>query len=370
MQKRLIFADYLRGIAAIMVLFSHYISSFWNSGEIYANLVNYKAYTLHIPHYISKVTFFNGLPDFLGTGGVALFFLISGFVIAYSLDNKTFLKFWIARFFRLIPTYYFVIGINMLIVLIASKLQQKSFPYNQSEILINLTMGFPYLLKNAKVLDFVSWTLTIELFYYLFTSLTNIRFKISLKSVFIINVICLFFIELTRVFAINLNQFIVSNYLIKNLVCIPYLLCGYILYLYYSKKIDFNKFFMTLFLQIIFFIGLYNWNMEVIDWVSKEECFTWFVLILFLFLISFKYNDNLPEIKFFKWLADISYPLYVLHSYLGFFIINFLLFHNINVYLSVVMSMALVFIFAHFIHKYIELPSNIIGKKIINKIVI
>ena len=76
--------DALRGIAAISVCFFHIVK--------YLKL---------------EVTYFGKIFQF-GYMGVDLFFIISGFVIYMSLKNTKCIKeFWISRFTRLYPTYWF-----------------------------------------------------------------------------------------------------------------------------------------------------------------------------------------------------------------------------------------------------------------------
>src|SRR3954465_10022133 len=52
----------------------------------------------------------------LGNFGVMLFFLCSGFIIPISLERQGSLRrFWIRRFFRLFPLYWFCIGVALVL---------------------------------------------------------------------------------------------------------------------------------------------------------------------------------------------------------------------------------------------------------------
>lgn len=85
--------DALRGVAALIVLVSHYT---WVYDFHFGTLAEH------------SFSFSNG--DF----GVQLFFMISGFMIFMSLENsKTIKKFIIARFARLFPTYWLCILITL-----------------------------------------------------------------------------------------------------------------------------------------------------------------------------------------------------------------------------------------------------------------
>jgi peptidoglycan/LPS O-acetylase OafA/YrhL len=135
--KRLAYLDALRGIAALLVVFTH----------------------LYIP-LLGHVWVFDYLID-PGKLGVLWFFMISGVVIPYSLkpvpDGPR--RFLISRFMRLYPAYW----LSLAVFLVMLKLTGGVFPpWNQ--IVANLTMvqaalGFEDVIG-------LYWTLFIELVFY------------------------------------------------------------------------------------------------------------------------------------------------------------------------------------------------------------
>jgi peptidoglycan/LPS O-acetylase OafA/YrhL len=82
------FANTLRGIAAVAVVISHYFGVFWSDREADASLIKSPALPLDlypVPEFfkwVHPIAMLNW-----GAFGVALFFLISGFVIPFSLKN-------------------------------------------------------------------------------------------------------------------------------------------------------------------------------------------------------------------------------------------------------------------------------------------
>ena len=86
--SRIDFANTLRGFAALAVVISHYYGVFWSSRAAVEAITNAPALPLEthaIPGYISWLHIF---PIFnWGAYGVALFFIISGFVIPFSLQK-------------------------------------------------------------------------------------------------------------------------------------------------------------------------------------------------------------------------------------------------------------------------------------------
>ena len=94
---RMTLIDGLRGVASVSVIMVHF-SGFWHSTSEHA----LSAFMIYIAP--------------LGCHGVDIFFVLSGFVIAYSLKQKkidieSYLKFVIRRSIRIDPPYWAAIGI-------------------------------------------------------------------------------------------------------------------------------------------------------------------------------------------------------------------------------------------------------------------
>ncbi|MEO6368343.1 MAG: acyltransferase, partial [Steroidobacteraceae bacterium] len=133
--------DAMRGIAALSVLMFHYANQFQ---QTYHHLGN-------IPFSFE-----------LGKYGVQLFFVISGFVIFWTLDRtRRAGDFVLHRFARLFPTYWTCLAITAGLVAIAGLPNQR---VGYLDILLNITM-FPDFLS-ARSVDGSYWTLQIELFFY------------------------------------------------------------------------------------------------------------------------------------------------------------------------------------------------------------
>lgn len=105
--KRLLYIDSLRGISAIAVAYFHL-------------LLHVKAFGLienSFDHYLAIL-----VTDFFGLGKVAIlmFFIISGFVIPFSITKyhaHNMKRFIITRFFRLYPAYWLSILCFIIVML-------------------------------------------------------------------------------------------------------------------------------------------------------------------------------------------------------------------------------------------------------------
>lgn len=138
-KSRLLELDALRGIAALGVVLFHYMVAF-------------------IDQYTYGTEIFPGFRYFrYGKHGVALFFIISGFVIFMSLERtKRSYDFIFGRFSRLYPTYWAAVILSVAVVTFA---KLPDLQINLKDALINLTMfqGF----FSVPHIDGNYWTLEI-----------------------------------------------------------------------------------------------------------------------------------------------------------------------------------------------------------------
>lgn len=142
--------DALRAIAALAVVVQHFF------GDIIHEATNQQgaAYSLAI----SSVTYFDA-----GRFGVVLFFLISGFVVPFSIKGHNPLhRFAISRFFRLFPAMW--LALFCLAVASVMHGQWPSLP----TFLANMTM-VPAAFRQPWMSG-AYWTLTIEILFYVLSA--------------------------------------------------------------------------------------------------------------------------------------------------------------------------------------------------------
>src|SRR3954467_9972696 len=148
MHRRLAFIDTLRGIAVLAVLFQHVLEVIVQKHPTGAY---YWLFHDAIGYYMN-----------FGRFGVVLFFLVSGFVIAFSFPNSAapVRDFAVSRVFRLYPAYWTSILIGLVTLL---ALDGKTYALPQ--FLANLTMLQTFV--NVPNLWIFYWTLAIELLFYI-----------------------------------------------------------------------------------------------------------------------------------------------------------------------------------------------------------
>jgi peptidoglycan/LPS O-acetylase OafA/YrhL len=314
--KRIAEIDALRGFAAIAVLLYHY------------------SHRLHIKYNLSIVSDQINFP--LGHYGVELFFIISGFVIFMSVNEKTKpLTFLLKRALRLFPTYWFSMLTTLIVVFFAGN---DIMQISASDFIYNITM-LPSVF-GAKAIDGVYWTLKIEWFFYitiflvlLLNCLKHINYIMLIFSLFIMCLSAAFhvhkFFHYTALFISGMNF--------------------YLIWKGESKIINHFLVFSLIIISILSF------NKELI-YVSVS-----LVLLMYLLVYSKLVFLNVKPLLF---LGKISFALYLVHQNIGHAIQLFLFDKGVqNVFVLLGTPMLVSLLLASFITYFIEIPTARFIKK-------
>ncbi|MFC4262689.1 acyltransferase family protein [Ferruginibacter yonginensis] len=140
----------LRGVASLLVVLFHTTSLIKES--------------IHL-NFIGGFFLFGG-------AGVDIFFVLSGFIIAYSSQqlhykNNSFTSFLKRRFVRVFPVYWVIITL-----LLALQIMLPTFYNNQYNLNASNLLSTFLLLPQHTMLNGVSWTLSYEIFFYILFSLS------------------------------------------------------------------------------------------------------------------------------------------------------------------------------------------------------
>lgn len=135
--------DLLRLVAVLGVVLFHY---------------GFRGPTAHgVTHVALPDLAFLGRYGFLG---VSVFFVISGFVIAYSAEGRSASGFAIARFSRIYPTFVFCMTLTFLAMLcFGASHFETSFSQWAANLLLATVPPYPYM-------DSAYWSLAVEIIFY------------------------------------------------------------------------------------------------------------------------------------------------------------------------------------------------------------
>ena len=259
--------QFLRGIAAFMVLLSHSIL----------------AKNFPDTFYIKQACIY-------GHFGVSVFFIISGFIIPYSMFSKDYRisdikSFFLKRLLRIEPPY--IVSIALVLLLNWSNTwspwyKGPAFTIDWMNVLGHL--GYVNAFTHQPWLNDAYWTLAIEFEYYIILAFTYPLITHKNKAVMFTT----YFALLAATFIPDDGQNIFSH--------LPLFLSGIALFLYRCKRISvYEFFFMTLCaLAVLLRLGLPVFGIAIAT------------------LLCIHFIKNVP--KAFLFLGTVSYSLYLTHN--------------------------------------------------------
>jgi len=365
-EDRIWFAQMLRGIAALTVVYFHLGELFWVDNEFVAKFSYLHPIALKSkPLYIFLTGWLGHNRIELGDFGVALFFLISGFVIPFSIFKVGNAKFLLRRCLRIYPTYIVGLSFTTLVILLECHLNNLPVNFTARDFLANATLTFD--IFPCDTIDKVNWTLITEMRFYLLCILLN-----SVSS-------------LRNPFALAFAALLLcgSNFLLPwaSSTASPFLITFVSLLGHYSPYlifmfigVGFHNLFQSTwplawFLLVgALLLGLFYTSAFAIpshNWVQRLV--RGYTLALAVFSLVYLFRHRLKPHPVLNFFAEISFPLYVIHGLAGYALLTFLFnlhpFSLLNLAETVV-----IFIFlSYLLHVYVEVPTNRLGHLLTKK---
>ena len=346
--NRLESLDFLRGWAAVLVVISHLVGVFWAGQPGLQKLMGYQSIgSVALPYadWIVK----NKL--LFGQLGVAIFFILSGFVITRSLERFKSWGFLINRAIRIYPVY--ISGFCVLILgLYLVDFEGDGIPYTYQHLLIHSLIIVRQWFGYTRI-DGISWTLEIELYFYVIMfSLFQLSENINLLGVLVV-----FFISAL----ITSLRCKIGWYESRQIMMVGYMLLGYFFYMLINSKIHKCYFFTLIISELAVVFSFFNntkpFALDVWGW------FIGYLLAPFIFGLALLIFCEKRIDPFSKFLANISYPLYVSHAIFGYSLLVCFLKSGCNEWFSLTAVMVCIVLTAYLIHFYIEKPSIQLSRK-------
>ncbi|MFK0688038.1 acyltransferase family protein [Mesorhizobium sp. IMUNJ 23033] len=290
--------DLLRLAAALAVVIFHYFFRGAASGGALA-----EAYSLAAPFAL------------YGYLGVNLFFLISGFVIAWSAEGRNWEQFAMARFVRLYPGFLTCMTITFIVIL---SVGEPLFSTSFAQYAANLSMFAPAF--GQSFMDGVYWSIVLELVFYGWVTLalfTGIFQKRKLELIFIWLAIS------------ALNEFFVGSHAIRLLFITefgPFFAAGALVHHIYAH----GRSLPALLLLAASFLLSCSTISVTRDWMLNEyglavsqphlvaANFAMHAMLIGGVLLR---NHIRPSALTLA-LGGLTYPLYLLHQNIGYLAIN------------------------------------------------
>ncbi len=318
-KKKINSLGFLRGFAVLAVCFCHFG---------YAIAAGQK----------TDVTFiYKAIGDY-GKFGVNIFFVISGFIIPLSMDKakyklRYFFDFLLKRATRLHPPYLGGLLITLVIVFLADKVKHIPFP----EDIVSIVKSCFYLHIPGD--NPVYWTLKIEAEYYIFIALYFVILKANQKLTLCISIPLFVFLGQTGI----VNYIWLFQFLL-------FFLIGIVGYLIYNKA-------ESIWLEIICLSGLIACSFIFYELPAAIAATSTIMFILF-------YKGAIH--KYFDFMGEVSYSIYLIHYPIGIKLINSTIKHFDPKYYFVlfIATNLIVFVIAFVFWKYLEKPFADLSNKI------
>jgi peptidoglycan/LPS O-acetylase OafA/YrhL len=354
MSSKIIFADRLRAVAALSVIVGHYLVNFWVFPDAVSQLTGLHAYNFDEPPLV-KLLRFPGVN--WGAYGVALFFIISGFVIALSFQSQGRLQFLINRFFRLYPTYLFCFVLTCAAIYFACRYQDHVFPHDLKQIAIGAALGLRDVVFWVPSIDGVVWTLEIEIKFYIICAIFSGLLRNRSLLIFLVPPAIFLAVASVGLFPILQNRY--TYWIGLSGPHLIFMFAGVALHYFYYGRTSGKQ---TILLVGALFIG-YALSFKS-GLFYRPELIPTYCAALLTFVGFQIFPRPIERLRFLSFWSDISYPLYLIHGVSGYAALQILLEKGLPAIVVFPVVFATVTMIAAGVHFAIEKKSRTIGRDI------
>jgi peptidoglycan/LPS O-acetylase OafA/YrhL len=344
-QQKVQFANTLRGIAAVIVVLSHYLGLFWFARPDVSALTGLPLLPDHIATPAATYVFILPQPIHLGPLGVSIFFLISGFVIPFSFEHQSRLQFALARTLRIWPTYTVGFLASVLVLYLADRHFGTSPPFSFGTALSHSVLGLRQLLGEPAI-DPVVWTLEVEIKFYALAFLIGPLLRRASMACFAVPAI-LWLLAFNHVLPHWLDQ------------ALPYLVFMFV-------GTAFNFWFRGKLAAIPAAAVVAALMIGAGSIVPPKELPWWSINYasgFAIFVASMLGSRFFQASRITTFLADISYPLYVVHSFIGYAVMTILIqSFAMDGTLAFIAALLAAIVVAWIVHRLVEMPTQRLGK--------
>ena len=301
----------------------------------------------------------------LGPLGVAIFFLISGLVVPISLDHHSRLTFLVARVFRIFPTFIAGALLCLGVVWLNSRYWDLPFPPGFDVRVIGGTLLLIQDYLGAADFTLVAWSLCVELKFYFLVAIFAPAIRRGDVSILFTVAFAALAVNLawtSSPLAPLLEDWPVIAQAGRESTYISFMLIG-ILFNYHLRSLISNFVFGTCIvcLAIIFLMCFYIGPLTI-EFPTTPVNYGYALTIFSLIYIVRRHLRPFRPIDF---LASVSFPLYIIHSLLGYSALKLLILGlGLGYRFALALTIATVLACAVLLHRTVERWSIKVGKRI------
>lgn len=299
----------------------------------------------------------------LGPFGVALFFLISGFVIPISLEKLDPRAFLVARVFRIFPTYMCGLMLGLGAVALGAAYWHQPLPFTRGTLLANLFLVTD--ITGAPSIDLVNWTLIVELKFYLLIALLAVPLRrASVATLFGVALAILALSALAPAagalhsHAVNVLVALFSS----SALYVLYMSIGIVFYQHVRGRIGTVTAALSGGGLFAAFVACWPLTMFRDQFPVVTINYGWALIV---FTLLYAGRAHVPSLRVVAFFADISYPLYIIHPLVGWTIMGILIVSlHVDPAAAAVIAFAIVATLAYLLHVTVEMHSQSIGRSL------
>ena len=345
-QNRFVFLDVMRGIAPVLVIYSHVVALFLVPHKVDTHVVDLLNENFRDPLRLEQQ---------MGHLAVVMFFLVSGFIITQVGTQESHREFLVKRLFRIYPLL--IVTVSLTAVLSIWHLQVlrtgQHFWISLQSVLTNFTLS-NYFIVPQVILVGVAWTLVIEvIFYAIVLSMLAILRRWAWLAILI---------EMAMVLAALLlaREFGPSFFLLAvNMSYLPVVLLGQVTWSVWSGRVP---------LWAGTLLGFGCWTLYVLGDIRNmgrlDDAYSSTAALGFgLFIVLLLAESRLRPMKPISFFADRSYSLYLLHGPIAFPVFESL-YGKLPLIVVIILGLALTVGAAELTFRFVEQPGQRIGRKL------
>lgn len=287
---------------------------------------------------------------FYGYMGVNLFFLISGFVIAWSAEGRQWRDFAVARFARLYPGFATCMTVSFLVMLAFA---DPVFPVSMAQYGANLAMFSPAL--GQPFMDGVYWSIILELIFYGWVALALMaglfdRHRLALVAIWLL--------------ISALNELVLQNGALRLLLLTefgPYFAAGVLVHHIYSRGISREA---ALLFVVAFALSCNTmtvgqaWMQENYGKsLSLPELIAANVAVHALLLAAVALRRAVRPSATLMVLGGLTYPLYLLHQNAGYLLIDAVA-PSAGRWMALAIVVNAMLLTSYVVWRYVEVPAR------------
>ena len=330
------FLNLLRGVAVLLVVYDH-LGAIWPEAKGRSWIV-----TRTVRRWVTEPL---GIIQDFGFLGVAIFFLISGFIITHVGQRESRLQFAVKRVLRIYPPLIVAILVIVGITVVQGRELDTLGTYLRSFTLVN------YFSVPQTVVHGAAWTLVVEMLFYVavFLVLPLLRSRPQVANLLVLLGVALIIAE-SKDHGGNFFLFAAS------VAYVPYLLLGQLVYLRWVRRITVAEYAaLSVATYVVAVFGLRRIHTAFLPADNSYLISATIAFAIFVAALTFEESIRIPRAISFT--STISYSLYLLHGAIGFFVLDELV-GRIPFTLAIVVAVVVSIAASWVSYRLVEAPSQ------------